>query len=113
MDASEDSLIALARNMVETVPQAAALGFRLLSVGGGRGSILVPWRADLVGDPATDVIASGVVTSLLDHCCGLAINSSKRPGTSIPPTPSPPPRPPSSCTARARRDEREPHPQRQ
>ena len=77
MDAPKDAIAEQARHMVETVPQAAALGFRLVSVGGGRGSILVPWRADLVGDPATDVIASGVVTSLLDHCCGLAINSSK------------------------------------
>jgi uncharacterized protein (TIGR00369 family) len=77
MDAPEDAIREQARHMVETVPQAAALGFRLISVGDGRGSILVPWRADLVGDPATDVIASGVVTSLLDHCCGLAINSSK------------------------------------
>lgn len=28
-----------------------------------------------VGDPETQVIASGVVTALIDHTCGLAINS--------------------------------------
>jgi uncharacterized protein (TIGR00369 family) len=35
----------------------------------------VPWREDLVGDPDTGVIAGGVVTSLLDHTCGLAISA--------------------------------------
>jgi uncharacterized protein (TIGR00369 family) len=37
----------------------------------------VPYRADLVGDPETGVIASGVITTLLDHCCGLSIKSAK------------------------------------
>lgn len=63
----------MARHMVETVPQASALGFQLVSVETDRGAIRVPWRADLVGDPDTQVIAGGVVTALLDHCCGLAI----------------------------------------
>jgi uncharacterized protein (TIGR00369 family) len=63
----------MARHMVETVPQASALGFQLISVETDRGAIQAPWRADLVGDPDTQVIAGGVVTALLDHCCGLAI----------------------------------------
>ncbi len=62
-------------HMTQNVPQAAALGFQFVSVGDGRGSIMVPWREDLVGDPDTDVIAGGVVTSLLDHTCGLAIHA--------------------------------------
>lgn len=63
------------RHMTQNVPQAAALGFQFVSVADGRGSIMVPWREDLVGDPDTDVIAGGVVTSLLDHTCGLAIHA--------------------------------------
>lgn len=62
----------MAEHMTTTVPQAAALGFQLVSVQPGRGSICAPWREDLVGDPDTGVIAGGVVTSLLDHTCGLA-----------------------------------------
>ena len=58
--------------MVETVPQASALGFKLHSIEPSRGSILTPWREDLVGDPDTGVIAGGVITALLDHACGLA-----------------------------------------
>jgi uncharacterized protein (TIGR00369 family) len=65
----------MAEHMATTVPQAASLGFKLVSVDVGRGSIQAPWREDLVGDPDTEVIAGGVVTSLLDHTCGLAISS--------------------------------------
>lgn len=73
-----DPLFELGAHMATGVPQAAALGFQMVSIGDARGSLMVPWREDLVGDPATLVIASGVVTSLLDHCCGLAINSTKQ-----------------------------------
>ena len=72
---SLEALRETARHMVETVPQASALGFKLLSVEPSRGSIFTPWREDLVGDPDTGVIAGGVVTALLDHVCGLAIIS--------------------------------------
>jgi uncharacterized protein (TIGR00369 family) len=63
----------MAQSMTTSVPQAAALGFRFVSVSPGRGSLEVPWREDLVGDPDTNVIAGGVVTSLLDHTCGMAM----------------------------------------
>jgi uncharacterized protein (TIGR00369 family) len=63
----------MAQNMTTSVPQAAALGFRFISISPGRGSLQVPWREDLVGDPDTGVIAGGVVTSLLDHTCGMAM----------------------------------------
>jgi uncharacterized protein (TIGR00369 family) len=63
----------IAERMVQVTPQAAALGFQFVSVSPARGSLEVPWREDLVGDPDTGVIAGGVVTSLLDHTCGLAM----------------------------------------
>src|SRR6516162_3338977 len=65
----------LADRMAGGTPQSGALGLQFVSVSHGRGSMAVPWRADLVGDPDTQVIAGGVVTSLLDHTCGLAISS--------------------------------------
>lgn len=61
--------------MTQFVPHAAALGMQLESLDKGVGQMSVAWREDLVGDPETDVIASGVVTALIDHTCGLAINS--------------------------------------
>lgn len=78
MNMSPEALRETARHMVETVPQASALGFRLLSVEPSKGSILTPWREDLVGDPDTGVIAGGVITALLDHVCGLAIISTAK-----------------------------------
>ena len=56
-------------------PHADALGLSLVSIEKGRGVMAAPWREELVGDPETQVIASGVVTALIDHTCGLAINS--------------------------------------
>lgn len=65
----------LAKLMVVSAPQSAALGFEAVSAGDGRGALKAPWREDLVGDPDMGVIAGGVVTTLLDHVCGLAIRS--------------------------------------
>src|SRR5947209_19508679 len=70
-----DLIRQMGQHMATTVPQAAALGFRFVAVDRARGTLEVPWREDLVGDPDTGVIAGGVVTSLLDHTCGLAMAS--------------------------------------
>ena len=58
-----------------------ALGFVYEGLDDEGVSIRVPYRADLVGDPDTGVIAGGVVTALLDHVCGLAIISTARDAT--------------------------------
>lgn len=72
-----DVMRQIAEHMVTMVPHGAALGFKVVSVSRGRGCLQVPWREDLVGDPETGVIAGGVVTALLDHCCGLAIKAAQ------------------------------------
>jgi uncharacterized protein (TIGR00369 family) len=56
-------------------PQSAALGIRAVSAEVGVAVMAVPWRADLVGDPETGVIAGGVLTTLLDQACGMAVSS--------------------------------------
>lgn len=58
--------------MISGTPQASALGMRVVRIEQARATIEVPWRADLVGDPDTGTIASGVVTTLLDNACGVA-----------------------------------------
>ena len=54
-------------------PQASSLGFHTLEISPGRALVRVKYREDLIGDPATGVIAGGVVTTLLDHTCGQAV----------------------------------------
>jgi acyl-coenzyme A thioesterase PaaI-like protein len=59
--------------MVAHAPYSAALGMRYVSSSPYRGSIILPWRADLAGIDGTDILAPGAVTALIDHTCGLAI----------------------------------------
>lgn len=53
-------------------PHTAALGLQLLDLGDGI-ETLIPYRADLVGDIKSGILAGGVITALLDHTCGLAV----------------------------------------
>ena len=68
-------LEALGERMAGGTPQSAALGVRIVSVKPGEAVMALPHRAELVGDPETGVLAGGVVTTLLDHVCGLAVSS--------------------------------------
>ena len=67
--ATRDDLL---KRMMEGLPHARALSMRVLSARDGVAEIAVPYDARLVGDPATGVMHGGVVTTLLDTCCGLA-----------------------------------------
>lgn len=69
------TLAELGDRMAQSTPQAAALGFRLVAVESGLATMAVDHKPDLVGDPETGVVAGGVVTTLLDHVCGLAVTS--------------------------------------
>ena len=59
--------------MMEGVPWASTLGFKVTNVERGRAFATAPWREDLVGDPDAGVIHGGVITSLLDNVCGVAV----------------------------------------
>ncbi|MDB5421085.1 MAG: thioesterase [Brevundimonas sp.] len=66
--------------LTDILPQLAggaahtsALGFKLESVDGDTVRLRTPYRADLVGDPETGVLAGGLVTTMLDHIGGLAV----------------------------------------
>ena len=68
----DDSLVA---QMLEGLPHARALGMRVVAAGDGAATLRVPYDLRLIGDPQTGVIHGGVVTCLLDTCCGLAVLS--------------------------------------
>ncbi len=81
MAGDPDLLRQIGATMARETPQSAALGIELISVEQGAGVMRVSWRDDLVGDPATGVLAGGVITTLLDHVCGLAVASLHQSGT--------------------------------
>ena len=55
--------------------QSMALGFETLE---GVCAMRAPFRADLVGDPADGGLAGGVITTLLDQTCGMAVSMAMR-----------------------------------
>ncbi len=66
-------IIRIARQFIEALPQARALGLVLEDIGNGRAVISMPYAAKLIGDPATGVIAGGAVSALMDTASGAAV----------------------------------------
>ncbi|MGR3805801.1 PaaI family thioesterase [Marinibacterium profundimaris] len=65
----------LARQFIEAIPHARALGLELVEIAEGRAVISMPYDEKLIGDPETRVIHGGAVSALLDTCCGAAVMS--------------------------------------
>ena len=78
-----DTLRQLSGQMMLGAPQAAALGMEVVSIETAEVILKVPYRAELVGDPDTGVIAGGVVTTLLDHASGQAVMAALQAYTTI------------------------------
>ena len=60
-------------DIIANTPYMKAIGAEYAGRGQDGVTLRLPYRADLVGDPETRVIASGVVTALLDNTCGMAV----------------------------------------
>jgi uncharacterized protein (TIGR00369 family) len=63
------------RFMLEGMPQARALGLQLEMMALDRAVLRVPYTTHIVGDPDTGVVHGGVVTTLLDSTCGVAVKT--------------------------------------
>lgn len=63
----------IAQQFIEAIPHARALRMRVDQLGAGKATISMPWDEHLVGDPRTGVIHGGVVSALMDTCCGAAV----------------------------------------
>ena len=65
----------LARQFIEAIPHAQALGMKVVEIGTGRAVITMPYDERLIGDPETGVIHGGAVSALMDTCGGAAVMS--------------------------------------
>ncbi len=63
----------IARQFIEALPHAHALGMRLDSLGDGVAVISMPFDRRLIGDPETGVIHGGAVSALMDTASGAAV----------------------------------------
>jgi uncharacterized protein (TIGR00369 family) len=59
--------------MVASVPHARYLGIRAVETGPGFAVCMLPYRDELIGDPARRVVFGGAITTLIDHTAGLAV----------------------------------------
>ncbi|WP_300544455.1 PaaI family thioesterase [Maricaulis sp.] len=71
-DDIQTRLDTIAPLIVDGSPHAVALGFRIDSLTPGRATMSAPFSQALIGDPEAGTLHGGVITALLDHCCGMA-----------------------------------------
>ncbi len=62
--------------IVRAVPHAREIGMKLERVEAGRIIMSLPYDERLIGNPETGVLHGGVITTLVDMACGMAVWSS-------------------------------------
>ncbi|MDA7424035.1 PaaI family thioesterase [Thalassococcus lentus] len=65
----------IARQFIQTIPHAEALGMEITQIGDGLAVITMPYDERLIGDPETGVVHGGAVSALMDTCGGAAVMS--------------------------------------
>ena len=64
------------------LPFSKYLGLKLERLGNGKAIMTIPYHKNLIGDPNTGILHGGVITTLLDSCCGAAVMTAGNPKTS-------------------------------
>lgn len=65
----------LAKQFIEAIPHAKALGMDMTEIGDGIAQLEMDYDKRFIGDPETGVISGGAVSALMDTCCGAAVMS--------------------------------------
>jgi uncharacterized protein (TIGR00369 family) len=60
-------------DMASYTPHARRLGMKVVETGPGVAVVMLPYNAELIGDPVRKVVFGGAITTLLDHASGLAV----------------------------------------
>ncbi|HYM33461.1 MAG TPA: PaaI family thioesterase [Candidatus Cybelea sp.] len=68
----------IGKAMLEHVPHIRELGLELTDAGNGRGTMRLAYQERLVGDPETGVLNGGVITTVIDSVCGVAVQTALR-----------------------------------
>jgi uncharacterized protein (TIGR00369 family) len=68
-----EKLARLDQGFTQAVPHNRALGLRFVDFSDGEATCVLPFAEHLVGNPETGILHGGVITSLLDACCGAAV----------------------------------------
>lgn len=64
---------ALRHMLIEHVPHAKAIGLEVVYAKKAKACLRVPYAPHLVGNPDTGVVHGGVITTMLDNACGVAV----------------------------------------
>jgi len=70
-----DLLEALKKTYIDGTPQMRDIGLQIVSVDASRGTMMLPPRADWLGDPQRDLMHTGPVIVLADSACGIAVGA--------------------------------------
>ncbi len=71
-------MLEMAQRFMRGVPHNEALDIRIVDVEPGHMVMELPWDEKLVGNPETFVLHGGVITTLIDGCCGGAVLTALR-----------------------------------
>jgi len=61
------------QQLIAHIPHSVRLGMKVIDAKRGEAWIQLPYSEDLVGNTETRVVHGGVITTLLDQCCGSSV----------------------------------------
>jgi len=70
-----DLLEALKKTYIDGTPQMRDIGLQIVSVDASRGTMMLPPRADWLGDPQRGLMHTGPIVVLADSACGIAVGA--------------------------------------